>query len=244
MKTCRWLTLAIASIGAFTQCVDMTMAESDGDRVIAIDVLLLPDATMLEHAKAANAALRENYPQGYTLGGDQTAHITLVHRYVREKDLPATEKAVAKISARAKPLRWQLAANAYRYGVWSGLAITNIVVERTEYLDDYQRKIVDAVQPFAVDKGTAEAFSTTRELPKIEHEIIDYVQNFVPKSSDENYNPHVTIGVAHEDFVKELQKKPFEKFTFKPAGVAIYQLGNFGTAQKKLWVWKAVENTK
>ena len=87
--------------------------------------------------------------------------------------------------------------------------------------------------------GTAAAFSTTRELPKIEHEIVDYVQNFAAKSSGKNYKPHVTIGVAHEDFVEKLKAQPFEKFMFKPAGVAIYQLGNFGTAQKKLWKWPA-----
>ena len=74
-------------------------------------------------------------------------------------------------------------------------------------------------------------------MPKIDKEIIDYVGNFVAKSSGKNYNPHVTIGVAHEDFVKRLKAEPIEKFSFKPTGVAIYQLGNFGTAQKKLWEW-------
>ncbi len=44
------------------------MAESDSDRVIAIDVLLLPDATMVDHAKEANARLLKNYSKGYTLG--------------------------------------------------------------------------------------------------------------------------------------------------------------------------------
>jgi hypothetical protein len=39
--------------------------------------------------------------------------------------------------------------------------------------------------------------------------------------------------------VKQLTLEPFEKFSFKPAGVAIYQLGNFGTAQKKLWEWNS-----
>jgi hypothetical protein len=201
---------------------------------------------MLKHAKAANAVLRENYPQGYTLGGDQTAHITLVHRYVHEKDLPAIERAVAKISAQAKPLRWNLTANGYRHGVWSGLAITNIAIERTSDLDHYQSQIVDAVQPFAAKNGTADAFSTTHELPTIEHEIVDYVENFVPKSSGDRYQPHVTVGVAQEDFVKKLEEKPFETFTFKPAGTAIYQLGNFGTAQKKLWQWevKAAEKSE
>ena len=31
--------------------------------------------------------------------------------------------------------------------------------------------------------------------------------------------------------------EPFEPFTFSPAGAAIYQLGPFGTAAKKLKEW-------
>jgi hypothetical protein len=244
MKTPHWLIPIVAVFASFTQSVDALMAKPDGDRVIAIDVLLLPDATMVEHAKAANAELRSNYAAGYTLGGEQTAHITLVHRYVREKDLPEIEAAVAKVSEQASPLDWELTADGYRYGIWSKLAITNISIDRTPNLDRYQEAITEAVQPFAVKKGTADAFSTSRELPKVEHEIVDYVESFVPKSSGENYSPHVTIGVAHEDFVLGLKEKPFDSFRFKAAGVAIYQLGNFGTAQKKLWEWNTAEASK
>jgi hypothetical protein len=57
----------------------------------------------------------------------------------------------------------------------------------------------------------------------------------VPKSSGDKYLPHVTVGVAPEAFVKQLKAEPYEPFTFKPDGVAVYQLGNFGTAAKKLW---------
>jgi hypothetical protein len=101
----------------------------------------------------------------------------------------------------------------------------------------FEENIAKAVNHEAVANGTAAAFSTTRELPKIDKEIIDYVKNFSANSTGAKYNPHVTIGVALEDFVKQLKAEPFEKFSFKPSGVAIYQLGNFGTAQRKLWEW-------
>ncbi|HEY2762293.1 MAG TPA: 2'-5' RNA ligase family protein [Pirellulales bacterium] len=242
-KLHRMISVAIAA-AALGQSTQVALAKSDPDHVMAIDVLLIPDATMVEHAKEANALLRTNYPKGYTLGGDQTAHISLVHRYVHEKDLPEIEAAVAKVSAEASPLDWELTASGYRYGIWSGLAITNIAIDRTPNLDHYQEAIAEAVEPFAVKKGTAEAFSTSKELPKIEHEIIDYVENFVPKSTGENFSPHVTIGVAHEEFVLALKEKPFDDFRFKAAGVAIYQLGNFGTAQKKLWQWEPKSEEK
>ncbi len=218
-------------------------SRSIGTRVVAIDVLLEPDQTMTGKSQAANAQLRENSPKGYTLGPAQAPHITLVHRYVREKDLPAIESAVSKVVAAAKPLNWQLTATGYNYAIWAGVAITSIGVERTPKLDRLQEDIVKAVEPFAVTGGTATAFSTTRELPKIDPDIVNYVEKFVTNSSGAKYNPHVTIGVAHEDFVKKLKEEPFEKFAFKPSGVAIYQLGNFGTAQKKLWEWNPREHS-
>jgi len=214
------------------------ISQTSGDRVIAIDVLLEPGPVMRAKAEAANAKLRANYPQGYTLGRNQVAHLTLVHRFVRESDLPAIEQAVAKIVAKERPLERQLTATGFGYSIWVGLATTVINIDRTPELDRFAADIVKAVEPFAVAQGTTAAFHTSRELPKIDDKIVTYVTKFVPNSSGENYRPHVTIGVAHEEFVKKMKAEPFEKFSFKPAGVAIYQLGNFGTAQKKLWAWR------
>src|SRR4051794_33160716 len=189
-------------------------AKTDGDRVIAIDVLLEPGPVMVAKAEAANAKLRTNYPKGYTLGPEQVAHISLVHRYVREKDLPAIEAAVAKVAAKAHPLNWQLTATEFGYSIWVGLATTVIGIERSAEISRFDAEIINAVQPFAVPEGTAAAFSTSRELPKIDDKIVTYVAKFVPNSSGDNYKPHVTIGVAYEDFVKQLKAEPFEKFSF------------------------------
>jgi hypothetical protein len=215
-----------------------TSTQSRGDRVIAIDVLLLPDAKMVGKSEATNARLRENYPEGYTLGKEQVPHITLVHAYVREKDLPWLESTVSLLADATQPQKLELTATGYSYAIWSGVAITGISIEHSKRLEAFEENVAKAVDHIAVANGTATAFSTTRELPRIDKEIIDYVKNFAANSTGrKKYSPHVTIGVAHEDFVKRLKAQPFEKFSFKPSGVAIYQLGNFGTAQKKLWEW-------
>ncbi|HEX5473000.1 MAG TPA: 2'-5' RNA ligase family protein [Lacipirellulaceae bacterium] len=236
------LSIAVALImfhaGAPAHAGEQSRSPVDGGRVVAIDVLLLPDATMKQRALAANARLRGEFPTGYSLGRDQTAHISLVHRYVHERDLPAIEAALKRVLARENPTEWTLRATGYAYGVWSGLALTNIAVAPTPKVVKFEADVVKAVQPFAVPTGTPAAFHTTRELPKIEHEIVNYVAKFVPESSGAKYRPHVTIGVAHENYVKRLQAAPFETYTFRPAGFAIYQLGNFGTAQRKIWEWK------
>ena len=56
--------------------------------------------------------------------------------------------------------------------------------------------------------------------------------------SGENYLPHVTTGIATEAFLKQLKAAPFETLTFRPDVLAVCQVGNFGTAAKKLWEYQ------
>jgi hypothetical protein len=52
--------------------------QSEKEALIAIDVLLDPDATMLSKAEAANARLRENFPKGYALDALHAPHISVL----------------------------------------------------------------------------------------------------------------------------------------------------------------------
>jgi hypothetical protein len=63
--------------------------------------------------------------------------------------------------------------------------------------------------------------------------LIEYVSAFVPKQSGENFNPHVSTGVATKVYLDKMLAEPFESFTFSPAGAAVYQLGPYGTARQK-----------
>jgi hypothetical protein len=64
------------------------------------------------------------------------------------------------------------------------------------------------------------------------------VKTFVPNAGGKKFNPHVTIGLASQDYLKKMLDEKFEAFTFSPVGVSVYQLGNLGTAQMKLKSWK------
>ena len=68
--------------------------------------------------------------------------------------------------------------------------------------------------------------------------MIEYVSTFVPKASGEHFNPHVTTGVASREYLDKMLTEPFGPFTFSPAGAAVYQLGQFGTAAKRLKAWE------
>jgi phosphoserine phosphatase len=201
------------------------------DNLIAIDVLLEPDQTMVSKANALNARLRGNYPEGYSLDATHAPHVTLLQRFVRASDFDAVTAAVTKVLATERPTDLQLTARGLVAVPSAGVAVTLIAVERTPELVRLQQKVADAVAPFAATGGTEAAFIDT---PK-GGDIVAYVETFVPKASGANYFPHITAGVASEAFVNQMKAEPFTAVTFKPTGVAIYQLGNFGTASKRLW---------
>ena len=65
--------------------------------LIAINVLLDPDAATVERAQATNARLREDYPDGFALDANHAPHITLLQRFVRTADLDAVAHAVTEV---------------------------------------------------------------------------------------------------------------------------------------------------
>ena len=205
--------------------------------VTAIDILLEPDATMLKHAEAVNARLLKVYPNGFALDATHRPHITLIQRFVRTADLDNVYAAVGKVLASANVNGMKLDAFKYYYIPDKDIGVSGIVARPTPELIKLQQDVIAAVAQFTVETGTSAAFVTTPDDPVINPALIEYVLAFVPKSSGEHFNPHVTTGVAPRNFLDKMLAEPFEKFTFSPTGAAVYQLGQFGTASKKLKEW-------
>ena len=53
-------------------------SHAQGNPVTAIDILLEPDATMVQHAHADNARLLKAYPKGFALDATHQPHLTLI----------------------------------------------------------------------------------------------------------------------------------------------------------------------
>ena len=230
------LAAFVAGIGSLLVFIQTSSAQQNP--VTAIDVALEPDATMIQHAEAANARLLKVFPEGYSLDSTHRPHITMLQRFVRTADLDKVYAAVGDVLAGEKPAGWMLKALKYDYVVWDKAGVTVILIEPTDQLIQFQQKLIDAVAPFTVETGTAAAFFTTPEDPDINQPTIDYVTHYVPDSSGKKLEPHVTVGVASPDFLKKMVAEPFDAFTFSPSALSVYQLGNFGTARKKLKAWE------
>lgn len=223
--------VALASLQGATGAVAESEAPPD---VVAIDVLLHPDQTMLAAAAKANLGLRADYPAGFALDALHTPHISMIQRFVRRDDLNQVEAAVAEVFAKIDPTTLKLEGIGYYALPVGDLSLAGIVIRPTAELRTLQDNIIAALEPFAV-KGTAAAFVSPGAAETIAPSIVEYVNGYVPERTGERFNPHVTVGLGKKEFVEGLIAAPFPAFTFKPTGASIYHLGNFGTAAKELW---------
>jgi phosphoserine phosphatase len=243
-----------AKLGAFTQSLDdeakksgwtVVSMKTDWKQVFpvaapvtAIDILLEPDATMLKHAQGNNARLLKAYPKGFALDAAHNPHITLIQRFVRTADLDKVYEAAGKVFASANVKAMKLEAFKYYYAPAGDTGVAGIVAKPTPELLRLQADVIAAVAPYTVETGTIDAFVAGHVNDALDAALIGYVSTFVPKYSGEHFNPHVSTGVAPKEYLDKMLAEPFEAFTFSPAAAAVYQLGAYGTAAKKLQEWK------
>ena len=177
------------------------------------------------------------YPKGFALDATHRPHITLIQRFVRTADLDRVFAAAGQVFAGADVRGLKLEAFKHYYIPDKDIGVAGIVAKPTPELLKLQQDLIAAVAPFTVNSGDSSAFVTTPDDRVINPLLIEYVSAFVPKASGEHFNPHVSTGVATREYLDKMLTEPFESFTFSPAGAAVYQLGQFGTAAKKLKEW-------
>lgn len=219
----------VAIVLAFAQ-----EAVAQQNPVTAVDIALEPDATMIQHAKAANARLLKSFPKGVALDATHHPHVTMLQQFVRTDDLDKVFAEANAVLAKEKPGAWPLKAFKYYYIPDPPFGLAGIVVEPTEDLNRLQDALIKAVEPYTVQTGTTSAFFSEEGVRDIQKSLIEYVANFVTVAAGDKFNPHVTIGVGTETYLNQMLAEPFPSFTFSVAGASVYQLGTFGTARKEL----------
>jgi hypothetical protein len=202
--------------------------------MVAIDIALEPDATMVQHARDANARLLKSFPKGFALDETHHPHVSILQQFVRTDDLDKVFAAASAVLAKEKPKTWMLKAFKYYYIPAPPIGLAGIVIEPTEDLHRLQDALIRTVAPYAAKTGTPAACFSEEGGRDIQEFLIGYVENFVRDAAAERFNPHVTIGVGTEKYLNEMLAEPFQPFTFSPAGASVYQLGAFGTARKEL----------
>ena len=101
----------------------------------------------------------------------------------------------------------------------------------------FQAKLIAAVAPFVESGGTAAAYVIDADERDINETTIDYVERFVPDHSGPNSLAHITVGYAKLDDLRAIEAEPFGTFAVHPIRIAVFHLGNNGTARTQLEAW-------
>ncbi len=226
----RWIAL-----GAAAATLPRGLA-AQGAPLMAIDILLEPDQPMLDRAAADNARLRANYPDGFALDSAHTPHITMLQLLVEATDLPRIQDATAGVLAAMSPKAWRLTAAGRYYFPTGELGLAGITIRPTPELLALQAAVIAAMAPFTRRGDTAGAFDGPDD-PSVRATITAYIDGFATERAGRNFNPHVSTGLGREAFVRAMVAEPFPPFEFGVAGAAIFQLGIYGTANRRLWTW-------
>lgn len=203
----------------------------------AIDVLVTPDDSMIAFAKTVNARMLQSVPppQGFALDEHHQPHITTLQRYVRTDSLDDVYAAVAGVIATVDVPSLTFDTVAIKHmEVAEGVGLAGIVVKPGAEVLAFQAQMIAALAPFVASGGTADAYVRTDAEPDINQPTLTYIENYVPEHSGANFLAHVTVGLCTTDDLTTIEAEHLKDLTFAPAGMAVYQLGNNGTAARLL----------
>jgi hypothetical protein len=202
----------------------------------AIDILINPDENTIERARAVNARLRQSVSSGFELDATHLPHITILQRYVRTADLEKVYEAIQKTIAETDMSLLKFRAVAIKHADWGipGQGLAGYFVKPSPEVIDFQAKLIATVNPFVEPGGTAAAYVTDANDPEINQTTLNFVEQYVPNHSGSNYIAHVTLGFGTLDDLKTIETEPFNEFDIDPANVAVFHLGNNGTAREEL----------
>jgi hypothetical protein len=226
------LAVSVSWVAMFAVC---NPANADEPDVVAINVLAVPDGSMRDYARQLNERLRREDSQSFALDETHVPHISILHRFVAAKDLPQIYAAVRQVLQK-HPLQGKtLEATGIEHSRWGDTESVSITIASSPQLTALQRDLIAALRPHPTPTGSRAAFVTSPGPSDIDAETVQYVKTFEQKQAGDSYKPHITVGLADSATAEQLQSQLLAPRKFTIEAIAIYQLGNVGTARKQLW---------
>lgn len=213
-------------------CLGFMSCSTMKKNIIAIDVLLIPSEEMYAQSLQLNSFINQNNPTTIKLDENHVPHITLLQCFIKESDLPKVKEVLEglhKIIAQDS-----LKAERLFYYEDKEESFAMVRVEKSPSVLEIHTKTIELVKPYIVKNGSQVSFVQNHDGSPISESTVEYVPEFVEKYSYENFDPHISLGVAQKTLLDSLAKSVFKPIHFKAASVSVYQLGDHGTAQKLL----------
>lgn len=223
--------LSVAVVAIATVFTGSALAQ---DKLVAIDVLLEPDQRMNEAAQAWNTRLREQAPEGFKLDATHRPHITLLQQYVAESDIGQVVTVVKALAASSDVSAMTLTATGLYHIALGTIGVQGLTIAPSPELRALQAKVIAALAPYRRSGGGETAFVPDPTGTPFDPFLFAYVGSFVEKQAGDHFNPHVTTGIGPLPWLAAREKEPFTPFAFGVDGLAVYRLGNFGTAAERL----------
>ena len=205
----------------------------------AVDIMIQPDGHAIERAREVNRRMPLSIPAGITLDDTHLPHITVLQRYLITADLDQAYAAIESTIAATDVAALSYHVPGITYSEhWGppGQAAAVLGVHPNQQVLDLQAALLAAVTPFTGTGGTDAAF-VTDPGQQISATTQDWVETYQPNQVGANYTAHLTVGLATVADLKAMQAEPFDEFDVRPVGLAVYQLGNNGTARARLKAW-------
>lgn len=209
---------------------------SNEESIIAVDVLLIPSEEMYAQSLQLNSLIHKNNPVTIKLDKNHVPHITLLQCFINENNLPAVKNA---LNGLFKTIDTEmLKAESLFYYEEKDESFAMIRLKKTPALMQIHKKSIELLKPYIVENGTEQSFVPNPDGSAISESTLAYVPVFVEKYSYDNFDPHISLGVADVSLLDSLSTHVFKPISFKAKSVGLYQLGDHGTAQQQLWTSK------
>lgn len=221
------------SIFVLLALVSLNSCVPKHEETIAIGILLTLPEEVYQQSVELNRALLKDHPNNITLDEKHIPHITLLQCYVLESDLPQIEKKLEGLYKTIK--NDSLWADHLQYNKDREESFASIGIQRSAPLMALHEHTITLLEPFILPEGSQKAYAQSSDGIPIDDFTLDYVPKFVTHHSYDNYNPHISLGVARTTLLDRMAEDQFHKMHFPAKSIGIYQLGAFGTAQKRIW---------
>ncbi len=190
----------------------------------AVDVVLLPDETMVNQAIAANRELVKKYGEKIVLDKENCLpHISLAMGCVEEADIPSVEKVLEEI-AQETSLPDLKVVGIRASGNSKGKTVSVFEVEKTKELQSLHEKVMDRLTRYFSNDVTENMIYGDEDVAE---STLLWIKNYRQKSSFENFFPHITIGYG------QVENHSPQK-TFAVSKLSLCHLGNHCTCRKIL----------
>ncbi len=189
----------------------------------AVDVVLLPDQTMMDFCITANAELVKKFGSKIVLNkNDCLPHISLMMGCINREDAARIGELLQPLAA-ISPKRLKL-VGIQKSTNFSGETVSVLHLERSGRLQVLHEKICEAVRSYFTCETGEDMIAGGQVSPS----TLQWIKSYPIKSSHSNFSPHITIGCG------DLPDRSLPSH-FAVSHLALCHLGNHCTCTKVLW---------